>query len=59
MPTFHKQETETYSKLWQSVPDGNLTKSKIQVSGSSQLAMYSVLGDGTPAPMWACSVKQP
>ena len=59
MPSFHKQATAADSKFGQSGPDGDLTNSTKQASGSSLWAMYILLRDGTPSPMWVCSGKQP
>ena len=43
--------------LGPSVSEGD-TKSVKEAYGSSFLATYILLSDGTPAPMWVCSGKQ-
>ena len=59
MPSFHQQETAAYSEIGQSGPNGDLTKSTKQVSGSGLLAMYNKVIDETQTPMWVCSGKHP
>ena len=58
-PSFHKWETEAHSKLGCSGPGGDLKISTKQVSVSRLLATYILIRDGTPAPVWVFSGKQP
>lgn len=52
IPSFHKWESAADSRLEQLGPDGELTNSTKQVSGSDLLETFILLKDGTPASKW-------
>ena len=59
MPSFHQQERAAGSELGTTGPDGDLTNSTKQESGTCLLAKDTLLTDGTLAPLGVCSVKPP